>query len=557
MARNQVLYPRTQVGTPVGAFISSASYIIDKNGSTINAINGATSAIDYTGTDAKTVINAAIVALNAIGGGTVFIKAGTFTITNTIDLKSNVNIIGEGYNTLLQVTDTSLTSPTLRVAGTDANNHITDVILENFRVKSVGSSYFGALGQNPRGIYIRLATRVKVQNLWVENTVSSSMTLDECTDCIAIGCYFNDTGYNCIGVGEENVVNCRIIGCSMYGALAGAGIASNSTQGGCVFIGNAVDGCYNGIYAQDYNSAQVIGTIISNNIIKNCTNRGIVVNSATNINISGNYIYNCLDAGIGLVKGYSPTTDSIVIEGNVVSGNKYQGIIVDTCYGVSVSNNICKTTVFSSGNNGAGIYIKNSNACSLIGNISHDNQGSGFTIEQSPYITIVGNQSFNNGQNDSSSDGIKFVDSGTPCQYCSIVSNQLYDNQGAGKTQRNGLYLANSTDYCLVTDNIVTPNKTTGINVGSGTHNIVRNNSGYVTENSGVATVISGQTSIAVTHGLGYTPTDGDIVVTPTNSMGSATKFYVGTYTSTQFTITVDQDPGATTAIFAWMARKN
>ena len=81
---------------------------------------------------------------------------------------------------------------------------------------------------------------------------------------------------------------------------------------------------------------------------------------------------------------------------------------------------------------------------------------------------------------------------------------------------------------------------------------MVTENDGWKTENTGTATVANGQTTIAVTHGLSITPLASHILVTPTNSMGNATKYYVDTITSTQFTIHVNADPGATTATFAW-----
>lgn len=42
-------------------------------------------------------------------------------------------------------------------------------------------------------------------------------------------------------------------------------------------------------------------------------------------------------------------------------------------------------------------------------------------------------------------------------------------------------------------------------------------------------------------------------MVTPMESLGSAAKFWIDTYTSTQFTIHVDADPGADVD-FAWKA---
>jgi parallel beta-helix repeat protein len=71
-------------------------------------------------------------------------------------------------------------------------------------------------------------------------------------------------------------------------------------------------------------------------------------------------------------------------------------------------------------------------------------------------------------------------------------------------------------------------------------------------QTTGTATVANGTTSIAVTHNSGTTPAAGDILVTPTNNLGNAAMFWIGTITATQFTINVDVDPGATTATFGW-----
>lgn len=82
----------------------------------------------------------------------------------------------------------------------------------------------------------------------------------------------------------------------------------------------------------------------------------------------------------------------------------------------------------------------------------------------------------------------------------------------------------------------------------------VRGNGGYITEATGTATVASGSTTVAVTHGLGFTPTVGNIQLTPTNNLGNAAKFWVSAPGATTFTINVNADPGATTATFAWRA---
>jgi hypothetical protein len=88
-----------------------------------------------------------------------------------------------------------------------------------------------------------------------------------------------------------------------------------------------------------------------------------------------------------------------------------------------------------------------------------------------------------------------------------------------------------------------------------GTNTIVRNNIGWKTENTGTTTVLSGTTSIAVSHGLDTTPALANLTVTPTNSLGTATRFWISGVTNTSFVINVDADPGATTATFAWAVR--
>lgn len=77
---------------------------------------------------------------------------------------------------------------------------------------------------------------------------------------------------------------------------------------------------------------------------------------------------------------------------------------------------------------------------------------------------------------------------------------------------------------------------------------------GFPTQASGTATVANGTTSVVVTHGLALTPALKDIVVTPTNNLGNAAKYWISTPTATQFTINVNADPAAGTATFAWKA---
>lgn len=85
-------------------------------------------------------------------------------------------------------------------------------------------------------------------------------------------------------------------------------------------------------------------------------------------------------------------------------------------------------------------------------------------------------------------------------------------------------------------------------------------NRGWVTEAAGLATVEDGNTFVTVDHGLGGEDQGHPALsarhfsVTPTNSLGDASAFWVSDITATQFRINVDTDPGSAEATFAWSA---
>lgn len=139
----------------------------------------------------------------------------------------------------------------------------------------------------------------------------------------------------------------------------------------------------------------------------------------------------------------------------------------------------------------------------------------------------------------------------------SAVDNHFLDNYYGIIVQQDSpsLFADLLIDQNLLRGNTISPLSLIG---GSpmvvGPNLKLRNNTGFASDNTGTATVANGTTSIAVSHGLDATPALSQITVTPTNNLGSATKFWVSNVTSTQFTINVDANPGATTATFVWKA---
>ncbi len=72
------------------------SYIVWKSGSTYYAKSGADGSIISTNADAGVVINAALTAANAAGGGRVEMTAGTFTLTTGITMPALTELVGAG-----------------------------------------------------------------------------------------------------------------------------------------------------------------------------------------------------------------------------------------------------------------------------------------------------------------------------------------------------------------------------------------------------------------------------------------------------------------------------
>jgi hypothetical protein len=131
--------------------------------------------------------------------------------------------------------------------------------------------------------------------------------------------------------------------------------------------------------------------------------------------------------------------------------------------------------------------------------------------------------------------------------FARVIGNRISGNSAIG------LDVGAGSDSALILGNHIASNGTNFAN-GSVTTK-VKDNFGIVTNNSGQATVVSGTTAIAVTHGLYSVPAIKDIAVTLNNdTTNDIIRTWVSTVTSTQFTINVKADPGASHATFAWQA---
>lgn len=133
---------------------------------------------------------------------------------------------------------------------------------------------------------------------------------------------------------------------------------------------------------------------------------------------------------------------------------------------------------------------------------------------------------------------------GTNTQDDTATGNKAINDGGSGFN--NGLQLSNITAKNFTNTPVVDVTGNIGdVQVGSV--------EGSTYANKGEATLSSGSASVSVSHGLATTPTAGDINVTATGDLGSASYCYFSNIGPTSFDINVDADP-TQDVTFAWQA---
>jgi len=172
-----------------------------------------------------------------------------------------------------------------------------------------------------------------------------------------------------------------------------------------------------------------------------------------------------------------------------------------------------------------GIYMYNQ--CSnfeIIGNKIFNNGNNGIRISQAVRnVNIIGNSITENGRlytGARQGHGILIRDDGNGCSNIKIYGNTITRNK------RTGIGVYDNSDYIYIIGNTIEDNSSFNIESIVGEHSVVKDNVGYTTENSGVAT-FSGDgttTQFSIAHGLVSTPTK--VLVTPMTA-DAASDFYV------------------------------
>jgi hypothetical protein len=214
----------------------------------------------------------------------------------------------------------------------------------------------------------------------------------------------------------------------------------------------------------------------------------------------------------------------IIIIGNYIESSTGTGISVAGVR-ISIIGNIIK-------NVGTGIEVDSfgsttSEAIDIIGNIVETTSTGHGIVCYSPTAGLVKKVSIiGNSVSNTYKAGIQL----TGAVEVNIVGNNIY-NPGLGWYDIGD---ATGTTKHVAAFNIVSKS----LNLTQ-TPRIVKGNMGYLTENSGVATISSGSTNVTVSHGLATTPSK--VLLTPLGQPSG--KLWVENITSTSFDIVTDTAP--------------
>ncbi|MEM4977265.1 MAG: right-handed parallel beta-helix repeat-containing protein [Desulfurococcaceae archaeon] len=195
-------------------FTIEPSYIVYKEGDTIYVRNGINGQVEASGAGASEMIQYAINKVSEQGGGKVLIKAGSYTLTTELYMKSNVVLEGEGRGTVLKgknllFTDEGLENVVVRnlfIDNREVGNCIwlappggvsrwgpSNVLLENLILYGSGSVSVGH-----SAVEVRSARRIIIRNCEIAYGGHNGIYIDrvgegfEPTDIFIQGCYIHD-----------------------------------------------------------------------------------------------------------------------------------------------------------------------------------------------------------------------------------------------------------------------------------------------------------------------------------------------------------------------------
>jgi parallel beta-helix repeat protein len=334
--------------------------------------------------------NNAVTALNAAGGGTLLVPAGTYVMSDVM-FGSNITVRGAGAGATIFLMDPAAGSGAVvcRVAPASQVTATSNMVLRDLTIDGNKDTWGPDSSQKGYGYYLGqgaqgLISHCKCINVEIRNCLTYSFDVENATDISLESCWAHDNGYttgtgtehNCDGftlIGSDiTAVNCQsydnaqrgylcgqdnvnwarinLIGCSARGnGNHGASLGSNSggtLTDSAVMAGSYIDNGGSGIQLTTHAvRCRVAGAAMTGN-----SRNGIRLNTATYCVVTGNTLYNNATAASFNPEIYLNTgSTNNAITGNVVNSANATNAIAEQAGGATDYNAITGNNVTSAG----------------------------------------------------------------------------------------------------------------------------------------------------------------------------------------------------------------
>ena len=270
----------------------------------------ATRVVAADGSGDFTSIQAAIDNLPA-GGGMVYIKEGTYTITSSIRVPSKVALVGSGNATVIKVGADVDAITNKNPAGGDNDILIADIRIDGDRLsRTAGAS----------GIYFENVRHSRIRNLWIADANGCGINFANCDNNIITDtiCDANRDEGIILQVGSDsNIITNNL----SYDSKTKDGIALHYSHYNLIAKNRCVGNAHSGIYLEDSDYNTVEGNILEKD---NWDGIQIRYDSDNNL-LSANHCVANLGYGIRI---WDPEGEYNKLTANFYSNNK-DGTIAD------------------------------------------------------------------------------------------------------------------------------------------------------------------------------------------------------------------------------------
>ena len=293
------------------------------------------------------------------------------------------------------------------------------------------------------------------------------------------------------------------------------------------------------------------------------------------------YIANCVISGQG--GGFSSVymldmCDELTFYSVIMNRSAYNVYADASAYGVNLRPEFCRFTSCSFDSSSTGVFLRHTTDMSFTNCFFSNRPGNGIQIGTTSTVentVFQGCTFFNNGgsgavvgqyADNTIFDNCNFVGNSTTVSNAGngitvsanalnfTITNSVFKNGwGSSGSQNYGIAIGSgsSNGFVITNNNFGASGTGSILNQASGTNIHIANNIGFVSKNSGEATILTGNSSVVVTHGLGGQPLSKDITLTP--ALLPTVAVYVSALAPTTFTISAAAPVAVDTRI-NWIA---